>query len=98
MGTATVIVPTVNRPQGLAALLRSTGAPASGTEVIVVDNGSPGSAVRELSAELGVDQLIRFERNTGYSHAVNVAARRAAGDALVLLNDDCVCDAGFIVE
>src|SRR5439155_22362169 len=28
--------------------------------------------------------------------AVNLAAREAAGDALVLLNDDSVCDPGYI--
>ena len=40
--------------------------------------------------------MIRLDRNAGYSRAINLAAREAAGDALVLLNDDCVCDPGFV--
>jgi GT2 family glycosyltransferase len=39
---------------------------------------------------------LRLDRNEGYSRAVNLAARRAEGDALVLLNDDCVVEPGYV--
>ena len=37
-----------------------------------------------------------MERNEGYTRAVNAGARHADGDLIVLLNDDCVCDPGFV--
>jgi GT2 family glycosyltransferase len=40
--------------------------------------------------------MMRLDSNQGYSRAVNLAAREAEGDALVLLNDDSVVDAGFV--
>jgi hypothetical protein len=33
--------------------------------------------------------------NRGFSAPVNIAARRSSADVIVLVNDDCVCDAGF---
>ncbi len=41
-------------------------------------------------------EVLRMERNAGFSRAVNAAARLATGDVLVLVNDDCVCDPGFV--
>ncbi len=40
--------------------------------------------------------MVSLETNLGYTRAVNVGARRAEGERLVLLNDDCVCDPGFV--
>jgi GT2 family glycosyltransferase len=40
--------------------------------------------------------VIRLDRNAGYSRAVNLAAREATGEAIVLLNDDSVCDPGYV--
>ncbi len=39
---------------------------------------------------------MRLDSNLGYSRAVNLAAARAEGDALVLLNDDSVVDPGYV--
>ncbi len=40
--------------------------------------------------------MVRLETNLGFSRAVNIGARRAEGERLVLVNDDCVCDPGFV--
>ena len=40
--------------------------------------------------------MLRLEENAGYSRAVNRAARRAQGEALVLLNDDSVVEPGYV--
>ena len=40
-------------------------------------------------------EIIRLERNHGFSKAVNRAAAIASSDAIVLVNDDCVCEQGF---
>ncbi|MFL5906589.1 MAG: glycosyltransferase family 2 protein, partial [Solirubrobacterales bacterium] len=64
-------------------------------EVIVVDNGSTDRTSHVLAAHADVE-VIRLERNVGFGPAVNLAARRASGDALVLVNDDSVLDPGFV--
>ena len=38
----------------------------------------------------------RLEHNVGYTRAINLGVRRARGERIVLLNDDCVCDPGFV--
>jgi len=92
---ASVIVPSLGPPERLARLLDSLSRQSVEHEVIVVDNGSPGGGVSALCAERGVE-AIRLERNHGYSAAVNRGARAASTDALVLINDDCVCDPDFV--
>jgi glycosyltransferase involved in cell wall biosynthesis/GT2 family glycosyltransferase len=41
-------------------------------------------------------EVLALGRNLGYTRAVNLGARRADGERIVLLNDDCVCDPGFV--
>lgn len=66
------------------------------TEVIVVDNGSPGGEVSRCSESYERARALRLEQNAGFSRAVNLAAAQARGEAIVLLNDDCVCEPGFV--
>jgi len=94
--SATVIVPTVVGGPRLVRLLESLGDQLSGVEVLLVDNGSADTAMEGVRARFPDAMIIRLDRNTGYSRAVNLAAREATGDALVLINDDCVCDPGFV--
>jgi N-acetylglucosaminyl-diphospho-decaprenol L-rhamnosyltransferase len=90
-----VIVPTVT-PSLAARLLRSLAAGDQGFETIVVDNGTGAAQLEEAAAGLEGASVLRLEKNAGYSRAVNLAARRAQGDALVLLNDDSVVDEGYV--
>ncbi|HMC06110.1 MAG TPA: glycosyltransferase [Solirubrobacterales bacterium] len=96
MSTATVIVPTLLGGPRLARLLESLGNRRNGVDVLVVDNGSSDPSMADLDSRFAGVQVIRLKRNAGYSRAVNIAAREATGDALVLVNDDCVCDPGFV--
>lgn len=57
-------------------------------EVIVVDNGSDTAVLDDLKAEATPLRLLRPSSNIGYGAAVNLAAREAAGDTLVLANPD----------
>ncbi len=91
-----MIVPSVEGGERLGRLLDTLEPGDGAQETIVVDNGSVAEAVsRECAARPAVE-VIRLERNAGFSRAVNVAAGRAQGEALVLVNDDCVCDPGFV--
>lgn len=66
--------------------------------MIVVDNGSARGAVSRTCQAYPDVETLRLEFNAGFSRAVNTAAGRAAGDALVLVNDDCTCDPRFVEE
>ena len=92
---ATVIAPTVT-PSRALRLLDSLKAAGSGFETILVDNGTADPELERAAARLDGAQVIRLDRNLGYTHAVNLAASRAQGEALVLLNDDCVVDPGYV--
>jgi len=95
---ATVIVPTLVGGDRLERLLDSLAAQTQRSRTIVVDNASPGGEVGELVERYDFAEQLRLEENAGFSRAVNLAAARAETDALVLLNDDCVCEPRFVEE
>jgi GT2 family glycosyltransferase/glycosyltransferase involved in cell wall biosynthesis len=95
LSVATVIVPTVRGGPRLTRLLESLDH-SGAAEILVVDNGSHDPGMDVLDARFANVRVIRLDRNVGYSRAVNLAACEAAGDALVLLNDDCACDPGYV--
>ncbi len=68
-------------------------------ELIVVDNGSDdGTAdyLRELAARNSHVRLALNSRNAGFARACNQGAALAAGDVLVLLNDDTLVTPGWL--
>jgi GT2 family glycosyltransferase len=96
VSTATVIVPTVAGGPRVAKLLDSLRERADGVAIVIVDNDSKDSDVAALGSRASGVDVIRLERNIGYSAAVNLAAREADSEAIVLLNDDSVCDPGYV--
>ena len=90
--SATVIVPSWNGARRLERLLPSLGA---GSEVVVVDNGSTDGTADLLARRFPEVEVIRLPSNHGFSKAVNRAAAVASSEAIVLVNDDCVCEPGF---
>ncbi|MEZ5074396.1 MAG: glycosyltransferase [Solirubrobacterales bacterium] len=97
MTAATVIVPS-QAPAGgrLDRLLDSLADQTVEHETIVIDNASPGGSVAATCGRYPFAEPIRLDRNAGFSRPVNLGARRASTDRLVLLNDDCVCDDDFV--
>ena len=97
MPAATVIVPS-QAPAGgrLDRLLDSLAAQTVEHETIVVDNASPGGAVDATCSRYPFADVVALDRNAGFSLPMNLGARRASTDTLVLLNDDCVCDPDFV--
>lgn len=80
----------------LSRLLDSLAVQTVTHETIVVDNASPGGVVEDVCASYDFAESVRLERNGGFSAPVNLAAARAGGEALVLINDDCVCDRDYV--
>ena len=66
--------------------------------MIVIDNGSTDGTGELLSRRFPDTDVLSLPRNEGFSRAVNRAARVAHGDVLVLVNDDCVCEPGFVEQ
>jgi GT2 family glycosyltransferase len=66
-------------------------------EVIVVDNASPDGSADALAAR-GDVELVALDENIGFARAVNLAARRARGRYLLLLNPDAVAAPGAVAE
>jgi GT2 family glycosyltransferase len=100
MPSISVIIPTYNRPRQLAMCLRAlegVGFPSEQFEVIVVDDG--GSVpVRAAIDELALTLVVTLVRqvNAGPGTARNTGARRARGQYLVFLDDDCFPEPGWL--
>jgi N-acetylglucosaminyl-diphospho-decaprenol L-rhamnosyltransferase len=90
-----VIVPTVT-PSLAIGMLGSLREAGTGFETILIDNGTGAPELERAAAELDDASVLRLDQNLGYARAVNQAARRAQGEALVLLNDDSEVDEGYV--
>jgi GT2 family glycosyltransferase len=87
-GLLSVLIPVHGQAQLTAACLKALRDAGGGPmEVIVVDNGSTDGTRALLQANPWVRSL-RVERNLGFARATNLAAQRARGEFLVLLNND----------
>ncbi len=64
------------------------GDPAVTKEILVMDNGSADATATALPTEFPQIQLLHSETNLGFARAVNLAARQASGEFLLLLNSD----------
>jgi len=64
------------------------GDPTVTKEILVVDNGSSDDTAMALPREFPQLQLLRSEKNLGFARAVNLAAGKATGGFLLLLNSD----------
>src|SRR5215211_4621830 len=96
MTSASVIVATVDGHDRVLELFDSLTRQTVEHQVLLVDNGSRDDRVARLGDGRDGVEVIRFDHNAGFSRAVNVAAARADGDAIVLVNDDCTCDPEFV--
>ena len=88
-----LIIPTFNRPQGLARLLRALsrqGFPTRLFEIIIVDDGG-GRDLAPVMQACGGDLAITLLRqpNQGPAAARNLGAAQAGGQCLVFIDDDC---------
>jgi GT2 family glycosyltransferase len=69
----------------LVSLRRQT---FSGFRVVVVDNGSSDGSNQLLAEKFPEVKLIRLDRNTGFSAAVNTGIKSSTAPWLLLLNND----------
>jgi GT2 family glycosyltransferase len=92
----TVVAPTLAAARA-ERLVRSLAAQTLPHAAILIDNASTDpSAVDRLRALHPNLELVRLPRNAGYSRAANLGARRADGEVLVFVNDDCELEPDFL--
>jgi len=91
-----IVIPSHNRPDLLRLCLASVcrHAPA-GTEVLVVDDGSPGAVVTRAAEEFAEVHCLRRDRQGGFCVAVNAGLAAARHPIVELLNDDTQVQAGW---
>jgi len=78
----------------LGRCLESLG--GSGTEVLLVDNASRDGSVGFVQDRFPDVQVLEQEENLGFAAANNLAAARAGGEALLLLNADAWLEPGAL--
>ena len=94
-----ILIVSYNTREMTLACLRSVFEQTTRTlfELIVVDNLSSDGSADAIEAEFdGRLVLIRSEENLGFARANNLAAERATGEYLLLLNPDTVVLDGAI--
>lgn len=94
-----VVIPNWNGKRFLSGCLDSLALQSyEALEVIVVDNGSSDGSLELLKEKYPWVRLISFDRNTGFSVAVNAGIRQAKGTLLALLNNDTIVDQRWVAE
>lgn len=95
--TITVAICTKDHPAELRRCLASCEAVrGDALEILVVDNGSAGTATREAAESFGV-RYVR-EETPGLAAARNAAVAAAKGDVVAFTDDDCEVDRQFVAE
>jgi GT2 family glycosyltransferase len=94
-----VIIPNWNGAAHLPVCLDSLRAQTvRDFEVLVVDNASTDDSVELLGREYPEAQVIRLDRNSGFTGACNTGLRAAQGGLLILLNNDTEAAPDWLAE
>lgn len=97
-----IVIPTYLRVDLLKECLRSITVARKAldgrSELIVVDDGSPGGVKDVVAAHDASARVIRLDTNTGFSAAVAQGIDAARGEWVALINDDTRVDPDALVE
>jgi len=91
-----VVIPTLDGRERLLRALASLERQTVPAEVVVVDNASSDGTAEAVGAAQPQVRVVRNERNLGFGAAINRGALDLAGDVLVLVNNDVVCEPDFL--
>jgi GT2 family glycosyltransferase/glycosyltransferase involved in cell wall biosynthesis len=96
--SATIVVIGLRDAPMLKTCLESIAENVTGVtyEVIVILNDPTPRLSGEVERDIAGARVFPFRANLGFGGAINFAAERARGGYLVLLNDDCVVERGWL--
>lgn len=95
--SVTVILVTYNS----SAVIRECLSPLQASkdiEIIVFDNASADDTVKIIEAEYENVRVVAHDRNLGFARGVNLAAKEALGEAILLLNPDAIITRNTILS
>jgi GT2 family glycosyltransferase len=96
MSSLSIVIPSHKRADLLRLCLASIECHAPPhTEVIVVDDGSPGASVSTAAAEFAGVRVLRRAKAGGFCVAANAGIAAATAPVVELLNDDAEVTAGW---
>jgi len=91
-----IVIPSASRPDLLRVCLKSVLKYAPrGTEVVVVDDGSPAGRVSRVANEFAGVTSLRFSTRRGFCIAANAGLKAATNRIVELLNDDTEVTPGW---
>jgi len=91
--TTTILILSVDEAALLEACLPAALA-QQGARVVVIDNACTDTTIS--TSERHGAQVVSIRERVSYAAAVNVGLQRTDGDAVLLLNADCVLSQGFL--
>ena len=92
----TIYVPNFNGSARLRRLLESLEQQSTGCRVVVVDNGSTDDSTTMVAERFPEAEVEELRENLGFGRALNRAVAEHGGDLVMLLNNDVVCEPGFV--
>ena len=97
---ASVIIPVWNGATVISDCLKSLFEYSTDEllEVICVDNASQDSSATQISRAYPSIHLIQQPVNLGFAGGVNAGINAASGDVLILVNQDCVVEPGWLTK
>ena len=95
---ATVVIPTFNAVGLLSETLTALEAQTVPHDVVVVDNASTDGTAETLAERFPHVSVVRMEKNTGFGRAVNRGVGVVTTEAVVLINNDVVCEPDFLEQ
>ena len=94
---AAVVIPTYQGRDRLAVALESLERQTRRPRVVVVDNASTDGTAELVAERFPWVEVERVPENLGFGRAINRGVRRLDDeDVLVLVNNDAVCEEGFV--
>jgi GT2 family glycosyltransferase len=92
----TIYIPHLDGRERLAALLESLRAQTRPAAIVVVDNGSADGSRELLREDHPEVEVVELGANLGFGPAIDRAVAGGDADPVLVLNDDVVCEAGFV--
>ncbi len=95
MASVSAIIPTWNRADLVRSILTNLATQSrKPDEIILIDNGSTDDT-QLVAKEFGIAPIV-FPENRGFAIAVNEGIRHAAGDWILILNNDVVLETDWL--